>query len=347
MQWIDEKYIGSVANRLSMFKRTGDGIYNFRCFVCGDSRKSKTKARGYLLQKSGNYYYTCHNCGVTMSLTRLLEMLDPELHRDYTREKFLETRRNDTARITEPKPDIGKFITPKFVKYTELSSLKKISQLPIDHPARRYVVSRKIPTPFHARLFYTSKFKTWTNTLIPKKFDPEKIAANGDEPRLIIPFVDKYGNLFGYQGRSFGDKEPRYITIILDEEMPRVYGMDRIESSDRVYVTEGPIDSMFLPNCLAMGGAYLDKTVSKLKMKPEQLVIVYDNEPRNADIVLAIEKSIEMGYNVCLWPEEIKHKDINDMVKGGMTPKQIQAIIDAHTYKGLVARMKLTQWKKI
>lgn len=347
MQWIDEKYIGSISNRLSMFKRTDDGVYNFRCVVCGDSRKSKTKARGYLIRKNGNYFFTCHNCSATMSFGRLLEMVDPAVYNDYTREKFLEKRRNDVATIVQPAPDIGKFITPKFIKYTELANLKKISQLELDHPARRYVVSRKIPAPFHSRLFYAPKFKTWTNTLLPGKFDSEKIAEKGDEPRLIIPFVDKYGNLFGYQGRSFGDKEPRYITIILDENMPRVYGVDRLDFNDRVYVTEGPIDSMFIPNCLAMGGSHLDKTTAKLNLKPDNMVIVYDNEPRNKEIVNAIEKAIELGYNVCLWPENTQEKDINDMVKSGKSVKDIQGIIDAHTYKGLVAKMKLTQWKKV
>lgn len=347
MQWIEEKYIGTVSNRLSMFKRSDDGVYNFRCFVCGDSQKSRTKARGYLLKTSKGYYYTCHNCNVTMSFGRLLEMLDPEVHRDYLRERFIETRRDSVKKIVEPAPDIGKFITPKFIKYTQLSNLKKISQLDPDHPAKRYVVSRKIPSPFHSRLFYAPKFKTWTNTLLPNKFDEKKIAELGDEPRLIIPFIDKYGNLFGYQGRSFGDKEPRYITIILDESMPRVYGVDRLDFNDRVYITEGPIDAMFIPNSLAMGGAYLDKTVEKLKLDPANIIIVYDNEPRNKDIVKAIEKSIESGYNVCLWPEGTQHKDINDMVKAGLTVKQIQATIDAHTYKGLVAKMKLAQWKKV
>jgi transcription elongation factor Elf1 len=343
MQWIDDKYIGSISNRLSMFKRTDDGVYNFRCMVCGDSRKSKTKARGYLIRKNGNYFFTCHNCSATMSFSRLLEIVDPELHKDYIRERFLENRRANTANIVEPAPDIGRFITPKFIKYTQLADLKRISQLDPSHPAKRYIMSRKIPSPLHSRLFYAPKFKAWTNTLIPNKFDLEK----KDEPRLIIPFIDKYGNLFGYQGRSFGNVEPRYITIILDEAMPRVFGMDKIDLAERVYVTEGPIDSMFIPNCLAMGGSHLDKTTAKLGLKPYNMVIVYDNEPRNKEIVSAIEKAIDLGYNVCLWPEETVQKDVNEMIQDGLTPKQVLAIIDAHTYKGLTAKMKLTQWKKV
>lgn len=342
MQWIDVKYIGALAPRLAMFARKDDNIWNMRCPLCGDSRKSKTKARGYILGKGGKFMYTCHNCNVSMPFGRFLEQVDPAAYEQYRRETFLE-RVGTTERIVEPAPDISKFITPKFIKYTALADLRKISQLELNHPARRYVVKRNIPPAMHSKLFYAPKFKTWTNKLKPDKFDLSK----KDEPRLVIPFVDQGGNLFGYQGRAFFDIEPRYITIILDEEKPRVYGLDRIDLKQQVYVVEGPIDSMFLHNCLAMGGAHLDKTTTQIGLKPEKTTVVYDNEPRNKDIVAAIEKAIDKGYNVCVWPEDIQHKDINDMINSGMTPQQIGQLIDGNTYRDLLAKMRLTQWKKI
>lgn len=341
MGWLEEKYIGSVSTRLSMFKRLGDGTYNFRCFVCGDSRKSKTKARGYLLRKDSKYGYFCHNCNVSMSFTTFLKTLDNNLYNEFIRERFKENSAN-TTHIVEPLPDISKFITPKFIKYTALSNLKKISQLPLEHPARRYVVSRQIPTPYHSKLFFCPKFKAWTNTLVPNKFNIE----NGDEPRLVIPFVDQQGNMFGYQGRAFGSREPRYITIILNEQIPRVYGMESINTAEKVYIVEGPIDSMFLHNCLAMAGSHLDKTVSQIGLKPGNIVVIYDNEPRNKEIVKNIDKVIDQGYNVCLWPSYIQQKDINEMIKSGITLRDIQRVIDEHTYSGLTAKLMLNQWKK-
>jgi hypothetical protein len=344
MQWIDQKYIGALAPRLLMFAKKDTDIWNMRCPICGDSRKSKTKARGYILGKGGSYMYTCHNCNVSMPFSKFLEAVDPNLFKDYLREKYVE-KRIDTTKIVQPADDISKFITPKFIKYTALANLRKISQLPVEHPAKKYVVKRGIPSKFHSKLFYAPKFKTWTNTLKPNKFDPEKIGK--DEPRLVIPFIDKDNNLFGYQGRSFFNTEPRYITIILDEEVPRVFGLDTIDLQQRVYIVEGPIDSMFLYNCLAMGGAHLDKTTSRLGLKPENVTIVYDNEPRNSDIVRAIEKVIDLGYYVCIWPDKLEHKDINDMISAGMTSEQVQQLIDSHTYGGLLAKLRLTEWKKI
>lgn len=340
MRHIDLKYIGALAPRMSMFAKKDDDVYNMRCPLCGDSQKSKTKARGYILGRGGSYVYTCHNCNVSMPFSRFLETVDPSAYQDYIRERFLEMR--STERIIEPAPDISRFITPKFIKYTALADLKKISQLPLDHPARRYVVKRNIPTRYHSKLFYAPKFKAWTNKLKPDKFDLTK----KDEPRLIIPFVDGGGNLFGYQGRSFFNTDPRYITIILNDQIPKVYGLESVNMGEQVYVTEGPIDSMFLHNCLAMAGAHLDKTAVQIGLKPEKTTIIYDNEPRNINIVNSIEKVISLGYNVCIWPSDMQHKDINDMVNAGTSPQDIQRIVDEHTYRDLLATMMLTQWKK-
>ena len=340
--WIDVKYIGALAPRLSMFARKSDNIWNMRCPICGDSRKSKTKARGYILGKDGKFIYTCHNCNITLPFGKFLEQVDPTAYDEYRRETFLE-RVGNTERIVEPAPDISRFITPKFIKYTALSELRKISQLDVDHPAKKYVVARKIPPAMHSKLFYAPKFKAWTNKLKPDKFDLSK----RDEPRLVIPFVDQNGNLFGYQGRAFFNVEPRYITIILDEEKPRVYGLEKLDVQKRVFVVEGPIDSMFLPNCIAMGSAYLDKTALKLGIVPSNTTMVYDNEPRNKDIVRAIDKSIDMGYNVCIWPDGTQYKDINEMICAGISSTDVFKTIVDNTYRDLQAKMRLTQWKKV
>jgi hypothetical protein len=343
MNWIDLKYIGVLAPKLSLFSRKDDNVWNMRCPLCGDSQKSKTKARGFILNKGKGYFFVCHNCNASLPFSRFLETVDPFSYNEYVREKFLEKAQNNTTKIVEPQPDIGKFIVPKFIKFTAFSKLKKISQLHPDHPAKRYVVARKIPNEFHAKLFYAPKFKEWTNTIKPDKFDLEK----PDEPRLVIPFLDQEKNVFAFQGRAFSPVEPRYITIILDEDKPKVYGLERINVRQKIFIVEGPIDSMFLPNCLAMAGSHLDQTISKLNVSPENIVIIYDNEPRNRDIVNAIDKCIKKGYNVCIWPKDVAEKDINDMIKVGKSYGEILKIIERNSFKDLTAQLMLQQWKKI
>ena len=96
--------------------------------------------------------------------------------------------------------------------------------------------------------------------MFPEKFQN----INIDYPRLVIPFFDKSGKMFAYQGRAFGNEQPRYITLKLEDNKEKIYGLERIDFEDHVYVVEGPLDSLFLDNCLAVAGADLDLINSEL-----------------------------------------------------------------------------------
>ena len=341
MDWIDQKYIGLISNRVERFKRVNSTTFNFRCPLCGDSKTNKFKTRGYIVEKPvvGTLYY-CHNCHESISLLNFLRRVDDQLAEDYKREKFIDKNVEKPEQIEEKK-DISKVTVPQFMKGdSPLKKLKKISQLDPDHPVKKYVQKRQIPSNFHYKLFYAPKFKEWVNTIIPEKFNLE----TGDEPRLVIPFLDRNGNLFGFQGRGFKKDGIRYITIMIDETKPKVYGLASIDERGRVTVVEGPIDSMFLPNCVAMAGSAINlEDVFPDKLKNE-IVVVMDNEPRNKDIVKRIDKYIDDGYNVCIWPEDVHQKDINDMVLEGLDPEWI---ILQNTKSGLIAKAALSQWKRI
>jgi len=335
MEWIDTKYVSMLSNRLERFSRKDGNMFNFRCPVCGDSQKNKRKARGYIYPNKGNLVFHCHNCSVTWGMKKFIKYVDPELYKEYVTELFKE----DSNKLPQENTFVKNTdFKPKFITATPLKNLKKISQLEWNHPAKEYILKRMIPNPYHAKLFYCPKFNAWVNSFIPNKFS-DKIP---DEPRLIIPFLDKDKNLFGFQGRSFSKTGIRYITIMIEETAPKIFGLDTADLSDKVYVVEGPIDSMFIPNCIAMAGSSSIRT----NLTPHKTVMVYDNEPRNKDIVKLIDKSIDLGYNVCLWPSHIVQKDINEMVVAGMSPIDIRLIIDTNTFKGLNAKLKLQSWKR-
>lgn len=332
MFWIDQKYITLLSPRLSLFKRV-ENNYNFRCPYCGDSSKNKFKSRGYLIQRESSYSYYCHNCGQTASLRQFIKHVDPQLYSEFVRESYLNA---NTAPDTRDIPEITAFKQPVFDRNASLKKLKKISQLKWDHPAKLYVEKRKIPNPYHAKLFYAPNFAKWVNeTLDYQKLDP----AN-KEPRLVIPFLSEDKRMHAFQGRSFSKTGVRYITIVTDESMPKLYGLDTVDQSKKVYVFEGPIDSMFIPNSIAMAG-------SAAPVEFDNCVFVYDNEPRNQHIVKRIEKTIDEGHSVCLWPHQIGYKDVNDMILGGLTVESIKQIIDNNTYNGLEAKLAITNWKKI
>jgi len=334
--WLEQKYIGMISNRLDRFKRTKQNEYNFRCPVCGDSAKSKWKARGHLFQKDkGGYLYHCFNCNITLGLEKFLSHVDPLIHQEFVREKIAEKLSDKPRQKTDVELFADKMKPPTFVKSTPLKSLKKISSLAWNHPAKKYIDGRKIPSKYHHKLFYCPRFKEWTNTMLPGKFR----SIENDEPRLIIPFIDKEGNLFGYQGRSFSPAGIRYITIMLNDDMPKVYGLDTCDQSKPHYIFEGPIDSMFVDNSIAMAGGSLN-----LEIVNSNSIFVYDNEPRNVETVKKIEKIIDKGYKVVIFPEHVGEKDINDMVMKGMS---VDDILLYNISSGLEAKVILTAWRRV
>jgi transcription elongation factor Elf1 len=331
--WVDIKYANLVSSKLERFKIKTYNPYNatFRCPICGDSKKNTLKTRGGFFQKQDAIIFKCFNCGVGRNIGSFLREIDPSLYKEYVMETYTD---KDTKKIEEPlfakKPQYLKSGSP-------LSKLKKISQLSWDHPAKIYVLNRKIPNTAHTKLFYCSKFASWTNSMIPKKLDLKQ-----DTPRLVIPFIDEHGKIFGYQGRSFDPNDKiRYITIMLQPDK-KVFGLDTVDFSKKHYIVEGPIDSLFLPNAIAMGGADINTEVVNSKS-----VFVYDNEPRNPDIVKRMKKILDSGYNICIWPTSLKYKDINDMILGGISQTQIVDMIDKHTYNGMIGLVKFNEWKKV
>ena len=322
MDYVDVKYINLISARFQKFKKVKNNLYNFRCPICGDSQKNRNKARGYLYQVKNNTNFKCHNCGVNVSFNNFLKQVDPTIHKQYTFEKFKEghTGRNFVAE--EP---VLHFEAPKFKKKI---GLPKASE---NTDANQYLVNRKLNPDNY---YYTEKFKEWTNSLQPT-FD----STDKDEPRIIIPLF--YQNtLVGFQGRALGPSKVKYITIMLQDDAPKIYGLDKIQKDKTIYVTEGPFDSTFISNSIALCGA--DGDLSKWGINDP--VWIYDNEPRNAEIVSRISRTIGRGERIVIWPSGIKEKDINDMVLAGL---DVQRIVECNTYSGLEAKLKFTTWKKI
>ena len=330
--YIDLKFINDLSGRLSQFKKKTDYLFNFRCPHCGDSQKSKTKARAYLYRVKNDMFFKCHNCGQGQNLANFIKFVDPKLYEQYLLERY-----KKSAPAT-PKPKFD-FKPTKFTDQTPIDDLKSIKDLPEDHPARLYCVNRKIPEKYFDKLFLSDKFMTLVNEVKPNTYKITK-----DHPRLIIPFYDTTGKLFAFQGRAFGKEQPKYLTIKLDESKQKVYGLDKINFQKPIYITEGPIDSLFIDNCLAAGGADL---FLKNKIPNENITYIFDNEPRNKEIVKRMYKVIEQDFNVVIWPDEIQLKDVNDMIMSGLTKLELQNIISNNTYSKLSALTKLNYWKKI
>ena len=322
MDMIDSKYINLVSSRLQRFKRVKADLYNFRCPICGDSQKNKSKTRGYLYAIKANVNYKCHNCGASMSLNNFIKQIDPVIAKQYAFEKFKDGHTGRNFVTEEP---TFNFEAPKFKKKLDLP---KAFTVPI---AKLYLEKRKLnPTKF----YYADKFKAWTNSL-KETFEN----VDYDEPRIIIPLYYK-DDLVGFQGRSLGPNKVKYITVMINDNAPKIYGLDEIKKESPVYITEGPFDSSFIKNSIAMCGADADV----YKWGVSDPVWIYDNEPRNNEIVKRISNTISKGDKVVIWPSNINEKDINDMVLSG---HNVQELVESNIYNGLEANLKFNIWKRI
>ena len=323
MDLTDTKYIGLVSSRLPKFKKVKPDLYNFRCPLCGDSQKQKNKARGYIYAKKADANYKCHNCGASTTFSNLLKTLDPTLYKQYIFEKFQTRNTGKGSIFEEPKFEFKK---PVFRKKLDLP---KASEVKI---AKQYLENRKLdPTKF----YYTDKFKEWTNTQ-KQTFD----YIGKDEPRIIIPMYDTEQRMIGFQGRSLIPNSVKYITIMIDEEAPKIYGLDKINKEKPIYIIEGPFDASLVENSIAMCGADVD--IGSLGWS--DYIWVYDNEPRSTEITDRIRKTLDRGDKVVIWPTSIEEKDVNDMILGG---HDVMGMLKSNTYSGLKAKIKFNNWKKI
>jgi transcription elongation factor Elf1 len=332
-EWIDRKYVGILSNRLDLYKvkSTHPFTANFRCPVCGDSKKNKWKARGYLFSKKGGIFYKCHNCTFSSSFSNLLKQVDHTLYNQYTLEQFKEGKQ---VPVSNTLPNFV-FEQPKFKEKTILDQLF----VPVaGTEAEQYLIDRKVPTKAWGNLYYVDDSQKLEQLSV--KYEGRVL---GSDPRLVIPFYDSDGSLVGVNCRALNDCNLRYITVRIDDNRPLIYNLDKVDRSKTIYVTEGPIDSMFLDNAVAVGNS--DLAAISNALPKDNVVLVFDNQPRNAQLVSTMIEAASQQHRMVVWPDYLLQKDINEMVLNDVD--NVLEIIDNNTFQGLQLTVQINQWKKV
>jgi transcription elongation factor Elf1 len=339
--WIDRKYIGLLSPRLSLYKVKDDQSFtvNFRCPVCGDSKKNRTKARGYVFEGKGGLLYKCHNCSYSGSLGKLIKEIDPVLYDQYSLDRYKEGvdagpthRAHSNTTFT--------FTPPKFKKRSLLDELlDRLDTLPEDNPAIQYCCKREIPRAQWSKLYYINDISK-----IEQLSSKYKDRIIGTEPRLIIPFYDVNGMLAGVTCRALGDERLRYVTIRIQDEVPLIFNLNDVKTDKDIIVVEGPIDSMFLDNSVAVAGSDLKKI--NYYFDKNKLVLVFDNQPRNKEIVKLMINCARQNYRMAVWPLSVTEKDINEMILNGYTTDDVYMLINKNTFQGLELEVAINNWKK-
>jgi len=354
--YIDRKFLGFVSSKLEQYKQKQTDLFNFRCPYCGDSKKNKLKARGYVYRKSNDYFFICHNCGKSTTFAKFLEHIDSTSYKQYILERYAA---GETGHQPYRKPDFQELKGNAWSKFEATNAnsrgnsepteiLEKtwraythhsIKNLPEEHYARAYIKNRKIPERFWDEILFVPQFKDFLDTEFPNHGKDE--VPNDD--RIVLLYTNEKGGVTNVAGRALSDTKIRYVTVKITDEK-KLFGLHRLQKQNKVYVLEGQFDSFFVDNSVASGDSNLGSVATIFSEL--DLTLVYDNEPRNKDIVKQIEKSIDKGYKVCLFPENVKGKDVNEMIQNGFTSTEIKGIIESNTFHGLIAKLEFTRWKR-
>lgn len=341
---LDQRYADMLSPQLEGYKLKSSTPYraNFRCPVCGDSAKNRFKKRGWILEtddRDGLVYY-CHNCNASQPFGAFLEFVNSGLYESYSLERkkdFVETM-GRLREISKPKEALPQQTTFVRIDPTELV---KISSLKPGHYARDYIIDeRKIPSNQHYRIFYVKDFNGWINKSMPNKL------PNVVDSRIVLPICNREKKLIGVTARTMKKElkpgELRYINIMFNESQPKTYGLDRVDFDKPYFITEGIFDSFFLPNSIAINGSAINFDILE---NHKNAIFVLDNQPRDKGVVRSMQKVIQAGMRVVVWPTSpIWKMDINQMVLDGI---DYRTIIKNNVYKGAEAVMRLNQWRRI
>lgn len=340
MLYQESTFVTRISPYVLNFKQKKPYLWGLSCPICGDISKGRQKIRGYIYRPgtSDHLNYKCHHCSASMSFGTFLKTKFPELYKE-----FVYSRYELTSKAHVPHKNFTEMVATESFPLTDaaLDRLKPCANLKDTHPVAKYLNKRMIPKDKWSGIYYTLEFMKYTNSVVPGKF--KKI--EDDHPRLVLPYFAEHGKMFAFVARSFGKEEPKYYTIKIDEDKERIYGLDKVDYSKKIYAVEGPIDSLLIPNAIAVSGSSFDTpTMQALK---SVVTIVGDNEPRSREIVKIIKKNIDLGYKVCMLPHTVKEKDINELILSGMTSDEIVELIDANTYQGVKAKLKFVEWKLV
>ena len=338
--WIDQKYIALLSSSVRNFKKKQNNVWEMSCPICGDSATNRRRARGYIYLKGRNYKYACHNCGAGMYFGKFLEHVNPILYREYRFENFREKQEPETT-VTEEVKASDAFFSLQTVSIERLAT--KVSRLDERHDAYLYLKSRKIPAKWFDRLYYTEDMKS-ISTLFPGRYDDTKF---GNEPRIVIPIYNRQKELVGVTARAIKPSPLRYIMLRKSDDEPLIFNLERINVGQTVYTFEGAIDSMFMENAIAVSGADFSKVGTIIPK--EQTVVIFDNQPRNKELIKRIDKTADAGFPMFVWPSNrALKKDFNANIQDGIiAPEKVKKLIDDNTFRGMTLKLKLTDWKKL
>lgn len=292
-----DRYISLIIN--SFFpeaKQIRNGNYNFRCNVCGDSKKRKNKKRAWILKFPDKWIFYCHNCNESMVVEHWMKIYFNVYFNDYLKEAF-----KIDAGYTKPLPTPIKkeeLNDEEYNEYKDVQYFKPIfsSNDELFLIARKICLSRLIPIDIWSK-WYVAIDGRYAN-------------------RLVIPYYDDNHKIYNYQCRSLSSQqEPKYLSKINSTD--NIYNYYCVDTTKPVIILEGVIDSLFIENSIACSGLRVED--ERFKKFPHRYFLLDNDEPGRAmNIKLLKEKEYVFNWKNFLYDKKINtdgdKDDINSII---------------------------------
>lgn len=339
---IELKYaISQLYSRVKQFKQKSSNSWNFRCPICGDSEKSKTKARGNIYQNTkGGFSFKCFNCGEAKSVQQFLKENYKDLYDEY-RFSILKERKE----IQEESRKVFRPLKDSFDKALLIPADKHIR-------ARSYLVSRQIPQDKWKYFYYCNTLGSFIKS---NRNDSRYDRIKDDGEFLVTPIINWIASnrkevvqAVCCRNIGEGNEKFRYIHAKFRDDCVEdqvIWNLDKIDRNKPIICVEGIFDALFLDNAIAL------LTSSKVVKGYDncQLIYLLDNEPRNKEIVKVAENHARAGRTISILPPSYQKygKDINEYIKKGICIQKIQSDILLYSYNGPRAILEIQKWKRI
>ncbi len=274
--------------------------FNAECPVCKEGKSAGRTRRLYYFPNK--QYFYCHNCCRSWRpldwIKEVAHLTFPEIVKR-NNEKIQEIPQQKIKTVKEPAtvleledlPTNSIDLTdPRQIEYYKHSKFVKL--------AKEYCEQRRLFEAVNScKKFFVSL--------------EDKVHKN----RLVIPFYDESNQVACYQTRALTNNQfPRYLTKFGEKGL---FNINNVASEvPYIFVFEGPIDSMFVRNGVAIAAlAPTHKQETKLRsMLGYELIYVFDNDKNNKQTAKRIEKHIKEGKRVFMWPSEFRQfKDFNEI----------------------------------
>jgi hypothetical protein len=338
---VPEQYVVQTFYRCVSFPSYNkyNNVYNGSCPFCKEGKSYGKKTRFFYLPEKELTY--CHNCGYSRkTFNFILDVTGKPFNEVINEIKNLDYSEVPDKQEKEEVKQVNKSLPDDCINLTDKNQLEFHKNNPIVNVCLNFIKSRRLNTAINKPI-------TYYLSLV------DKVHKN----RLILPFYDSNGDIIFYQTRTLLEKDsyekPKYLSKVGAEKS--LYGVHNLDLfHDNVYIFEGPIDSFFIKNGLAVCGIQeeTNRTFNELQSKQITQLTTFkkiwclDNQWNDNASLKKSSILVDSGEHVFIWPEAFKnYKDLNELCikfnRDSINPE----LITKNTYSGLKAKILLTNIK--